>query len=63
MVLVMVMDMDMDMDMVSSGVHGVPELRAVSCAFVVTCSVFSVLWERRLYRNTIWNKLVEQFIV
>ena len=48
----MVLDMDMvmvmDMDMVSSGVHGVPELRAVSCAFVVTCSGFSVLWERRL---------------
>ena len=41
----MVLDMDMDMDMVSSGVHGVPELRAVSCAFVVTCSVFSRLLE------------------
>ena len=43
----MVLDMDMvmvmDMDMVSSGVHGVPELRAVSCAFVVTCSVFSAV--------------------
>ena len=34
--MVLVMDMDMDMDMVDSGVHGVPELRAVSCAFVVT---------------------------
>ena len=32
----MVLVMDMDMDMVDSGVHGVPELRAVSCAFVVT---------------------------
>ena len=85
----MVLVMDMDMDMVDSGVHGVPELRAVSCAFVVTWSVFSrlleravctpthmwwvfiyhfhffVCWpwiERRLYRNTFVNKLVEQFM-
>ena len=42
------MVMVLDMDMVSSDVHGVPELRAVSYAFLVTGSGFSVLWERRL---------------
>ena len=63
MVLVMVMDMDMDMDMVSSGVHGVPELRAVLCAFVVTCSVFSRLLECAVCTAIQFeNKLVEQFI-
>ena len=67
----MVLDMDMvmvmDMDMVSSGVHGVPELRAVSCAFVVTCSVFSRLLECAVctaiqFGINWWSNLLCKFI-